>query len=224
MEDSIVSFAQKRLAEAANPADAEPMAAYMKTDQAFYGVKTPARRAIAKDIAREFSVSTGPEYERAVRTLWHLPHREEQYLAIDLAILWSDHIELGRLPLYRQMIVEGAWWDLVDGIASKLVGRLVREHRSAMTPVMREWVDDADMWLRRTALICQLGHKGETDADLLFDFCRRRASEKEFFIRKAIGWALREYAKTEPDAVRSFVAEMGDQLSPLSRREATKHL
>ena len=222
--DELVSTAQRRLAEKANPADAAPMAAYMKTDQPFYGVKAQPRRVIARQIMREFPISDGAEYEEAVSTMWALPHREEQYLAIDLAIGWSDFVTLDRLPLYRRMVIEGAWWDLVDGIASKLVGRLMWEHRDTMTPIMEQWIDDDDMWIRRTAILSQLGHKAETDAELLFEFCRRRAHEKEFFIRKAIGWALREYAKADPDAVRGFVAEMSDQLSGLSRREATKHL
>lgn len=224
MIDDVVGLAQQRLSEEANPTDAAPMAAYMKTDQPFYGVKTPARRAIARELVQTFPVDSVAEYEAVVSALWDLPHREEQYLAIDVARAWSGFIEPPRLPLYRRMIRDGAWWDTVDAIAAKLVGRLVLEHRTRLTPIMRSWIDDDDMWIRRSALICQLGHKSETDATMLFDFCRRRADESEFFIRKAIGWALREYARTDPDSVRAFVAEMGDGLSTLSRREATKHL
>lgn len=224
MIDDLVSHAQRRLAEEANPRDAISMAAYMKTEQPFYGVKTPPRRAIAREIAQRFSPVTVRDYEAAVWALWELPHREEQYLAVDVARLWSSFIEPPRLPLYRRMIRDGAWWDTVDAIAAKLVGRLVREHRKRLSPVMHAWIDDGDMWIRRSALICQLGHKADTDAAMLFEFCRRRAHEQEFFIRKAIGWALREYARTDPAAVRSFVAEMGEELSGLSRREATKHL
>ena len=215
---------QRRLAEEANPDYATAMAAYMKTDQPFYGLKSPVRRTVTREILGAFHVESGDEYESVITAIWELPHREEQYVAIDLAIMWSRFITLDRLPLYRRMIIEGAWWDLVDTIASKLVGRLAREHRSEMAPIMEEWIDDNHMWIRRTAILSQLGHRGETDEEMLFEFCRRRAHEKEFFIRKAIGWVLREYAKTEPDAVREFVDEMGDQLSGLSRREATKHL
>lgn len=122
------------------------------------------------------------------------------------------------------MAVEGAWWDLVDDVAANLVGALLLGHRAAMRPVMEAWVDDDDMWRRRTAILSQLRHRDQTDAEMLFDFCRRRAHETEFFIRKAIGWALREYSKTDPGAVAAFLRRHGDELSGLSRREAAKHL
>ncbi|MGI9601109.1 MAG: DNA alkylation repair protein, partial [Acidimicrobiales bacterium] len=121
-------------------------------------------------------------------------------------------------------VTEGAWWDLVDSVASGIIGKVVLNERARMRPLLDEWIDCDDMWLRRTAIICQLEHKESTDVEMLFGFCTRRAFEKEFFIRKAIGWALREYAKTDPDAVRVFVAEHQSELSGLSRREATKHL
>ena len=97
-------------------------------------------------------------------------------------------------------------------------------HHSEMAAVLEEWIDHTDVWLRRAALICQVRHKERTDAAMLFDFCRRRAHEKEFFIRKAIGWALRDYSQTDPDRVRDFLESEGDRLSGLSRREASKHL
>ena len=196
----------------------------MKTAQPFYGVKSTPRRQIVRELLEAYPIESARTYTDTVVTLWELPHREEQYAAVDVAILAKRFVTMERIPLYRRMVVEGAWWDFVDAIAAKLIGRLLREERAAMTPVVTGWIDDPDMWLRRTAILSQLGHKASTDADLLFDFCRRRAHEREFFIRKAIGWALRKYAKTDPDAVREFVDEMGDELSGLSRREATKHL
>jgi 3-methyladenine DNA glycosylase AlkD len=131
---------------------------------------------------------------------------------------------MANLDLYRRLIVEGAWWDLVDSVAVDLIGRLWSTDRAGMRPVLESFIDDESLWLRRTALICQIGLKGETDHAMLFDFCARRAAEKEFFIRKAIGWALREYAKTDPQAVRDFIALNRDRLSGLSYREASKHL
>ncbi len=200
------------------------MAAYLKTAQPFYGVKSPPRRQIVRELLEIYPIESPRTYVDTVVTLWELPHREEQYAAVDVAILAKRFVTFERVPLYRRLIVEGAWWDFVDAVASKLIGRLLREQRESMTPIVLEWIDDPDMWLRRTAIISQLGHKNATDADLLFDFCRRRAHEPEFFIRKAIGWALRDYARTDPNAVREFVDDMGDELSGLSRREATKHL
>jgi 3-methyladenine DNA glycosylase AlkD len=121
-------------------------------------------------------------------------------------------------------VTEGAWWDFVDDVASHLVGRVTLLERESVRPVLERWIDHPDMWLRRTAILSQLGHKDKTDWEMLADFCLRRAHEKEFFIRKAIGWALREYARIEPDVVRRFATENRERLSGLSFREATKHV
>jgi 3-methyladenine DNA glycosylase AlkD len=128
------------------------------------------------------------------------------------------------MPLYRRLIVEGAWWDFVDEVAVRLVGRVLRDHRRQLTATIRTWAADADMWIRRAAIISQVGHKDQTDPVLLFELCETCAHEREFFIRKAIGWALREYAKTAPDTVREFALAHRAELSGLSFREATKHL
>ncbi|MGH8927716.1 MAG: DNA alkylation repair protein, partial [Acidimicrobiia bacterium] len=159
-----------------------------------------------------------------VLALWNLPHREEKYLAIGYACDFKSFVTFEQVDLYRQMIVEGAWWDLVDELASPIVGHVVLRDRERMRPILEDWIDNEDLWLRRTALICQHRHKHQTDQSMLFDFCARRAHEKEFFIRKAIGWALREYARTDPEAVRAFLIVQGHRLSGLSRREAAKHL
>ena len=219
-----VAFAAEGLAAVADPGAAAAMARYMKTDMPFYGVKTPERRPIAAELARRWVPATHGEYEALVIGLWRQPHREEKYLAIGLAERHKRFITVEAVSLYRRLIVEGAWWDLVDGVAADLVGRVLLEHRTEITPIIRSWLDDEDVWLRRSAIISQLQHKASTDAALLFECCARRADEKEFFIRKAIGWALRQYARTDPGAVRRFVAERGDRLSGLSRREAMRHL
>ena len=200
------------------------MAAYMKTDMPFYGVSSPARRPIARELKQTFPAGSDIEYRDNVRLLWELPHREEKYLAIDYALSFKKLITFEQIGLYREMVVEGAWWDFVDAIAADLVGRVVSNDRERMRPILEEWIDHDDMWLRRTSLLAQLRHKRDTDQAMLFDFCRRRAHEKEFFIRKAIGWALREYARVDPEAVRSFLRENEAHLSGLSRREAAKHL
>jgi 3-methyladenine DNA glycosylase AlkD len=122
------------------------------------------------------------------------------------------------------MIVSGAWWDFVDEIAIRLVGRALDKDPEHITPTIRRWIDHPDPWLRRTAIICQVARKESTDSALLFEACARRSQETDFFIRKAIGWALRSYAYTDPAAVRRFVSTHAGELSGLSRREATKHL
>jgi 3-methyladenine DNA glycosylase AlkD len=212
------------LAATADPDKAEPMAAYMKTDMPFYGVPAGPRVPILAEAVRRYPPTNRGEYRGAVLALWNRPHREEKYLAIGYARAFPRYVTLSSVPLYRKMIVEGAWWDLVDEVAVHLVGRVLLNQRARMTPRIERWVDDPDLWLRRTAIISQLGHKEATDSRLLFEACERRMEEREFFIRKAIGWALRDYARTDPEAVTRFVTANRSRLSKLSYREATKHL
>ncbi|MGH8951878.1 MAG: DNA alkylation repair protein [Acidimicrobiia bacterium] len=217
-------FVANTLSERADPAKAEGMQAYMKTDMPFYGVQKPGREVILRELVEGFPPDDRGEYEDLVLGLWGLPHREEKYLAIGVARHFGQFVTPSSLPLYRRLVVEGAWWDFVDEVATKLVRRLVVEHPDRTWPLVDEWIDDDDMWLRRTAILCQIGAKEQTDTERLFGFCARRAFEKEFFIRKAIGWALREHARTDPEAVGRFVTEHRHQLSGLSYREATKHI
>ena len=217
-------FAARRLTELADPAAAGAMARYMKTEMPFYGVKKPARVPILRELVQGWPPTNRKQYQQLVLSLWRGRHREEKYLAVGVARYYESFIDPGSMKLYRRLIVEGAWWDFVDEVASTLVGRDLLDHRAATTPQIVEWLDHNDMWLRRTAVLSQLKHREQTDAALLFRCCSTRAHETEFFIRKAVGWALREYAKTDADAVRRFVVEQGELLSSLSRREALKNL
>ncbi|MDP9144151.1 MAG: DNA alkylation repair protein [Actinomycetota bacterium] len=217
-------FVTEALTEVANPEKAPGMQAYMKTDMPFYGVQKEGRTAILRQLVRDFQPSDRSEYEDLVLGIWALPHREEKYLALAYARHFKTFIVPESLPLYRGLIVGGAWWDFVDEIATRLIRHLVLEDPTETWPVVDVWIDEDDMWLRRAAVICQIGAKKRTDAGRLFEFCAERAFEKEFFIRKAIGWALREYAKTEPEAVARFVTDHRGQLSGLSFREASKHI
>ena len=220
----LVEYVQSELRRLADPEKAPQMAAYLKTDMPFYGVQTPARRALGRDLRKQFPPQSAAEYRSQIEALWQLPHREEKYLAIGVAAAHRDFITFEQIDLYQRLVSEGAWWDLVDAVASGIIGKVVLNERSRMRPLLDEWIDCDDMWLRRTAIICQLEHKDQTDVDMLFDYCRRRSFEKEFFIRKAIGWALRQYARTDPEAVTGFLIEHREQLSGLSFREAAKHL
>ena len=222
--DGLVDLAATRLRAAADPTKAAPMAAYMKTNAPFYGVQKASRVTVEREIVRRYPPQRRADYRRAVLALWNRPHREERYLAIDYACSFPQYITVSSFPLYRKMIVEGAWWDFVDATAIHLVGRVLLHQRDAATPKISSWIDDPDLWLRRSSIIGQIGHKEATDADLLFGACRSRMHEREFFIRKAIGWALRDYAKTSPLEVREFVLANRNGLSGLSFREATKHL
>ena len=219
-----VELVRSQLAAATDPEKAKAMAAYMKTDGGFYGVPKPQRKPIYRQLVREFPVGDAETYDRLVSALWAEPQRESKYLAIDLAIRWSKFHVMEQLPLFRRMITEGAWWDLVDGVASNLVGGAIRSDPASAWAVIDPWIDDEDLWIRRTAVICQLKSKADTDEERLFSFCAARAHEPEFFMRKAIGWALREHAKTNPQSVRAFVVEHRQKLSGLTYREATKHL
>jgi 3-methyladenine DNA glycosylase AlkD len=166
-----------------------------------------------------------------VTLLWdQATHREERYAAIELTghRSYRSHQRPPTLELYRHLVVTGGWWDFVDTIAGNRVGPILRADPEAVTPVVRLWADDDDLWVRRTAILCQLGSKAETDLDLLAPVVERNLEGsrhgREFFIRKAVGWALRQHARVDPDWVREFVATHRDSLSGLSRREALKHL
>ena len=222
--DALVDLATARLTEAADPAKAAPMAAYLKTDTPFYGVQKAGRLSVERELVKRYPPESRADYRRAVVALWNRPHREERYLAIDYARAFPRYITLSSIPLYRRMIVEGAWWDFVDAIAIHLVGEVLLNQREATTSRVAAWIDDPNLWLRRSSIIGQIGHKESTDTRFLFDACRRRMHETEFFIRKAIGWALRDYARTDPSAVRSFALAHQSEMSGLSFREATKHL
>ena len=219
-----VEFVQSRLAALADAQKSREMAAYMKTNMLFYGVQKPARELIFRDLKRQFPITTRSEYTDTIEALWSLPHREEKYLALAVAAGHAQFITPACLPLYRRLIIEGAWWDFVDDISTRLVGRLTLEHKGKIGPKMDRWIDDPTMWIRRSALISHINHGEQTDQRQLFDHCLRRAHEKEFFIRKAIGWALRQYARTAPAQVSRFLRRHSQTLSPLSVREAAKHL
>ncbi|HJQ94747.1 MAG TPA: DNA alkylation repair protein [Acidimicrobiia bacterium] len=221
---SLVRFVQAELAALADPAKAAPMQAYMKTSMPFYGVPKPARVPIAKELRHRFPPANTRQYRQNVLALWSLTHREEKYLAIGYARGFPAFVDFRQIDLFERLIVEGAWWDLVDEVASPIVSRVVLIERQQMRPLLEGWIESPVMWLRRAAILCHNGHKDATDWLQLSDFCLRRAQESEFFIRKAIGWALREYARTNPEAVRTFLQRHGDQLSGLSYREAAKHL
>lgn len=222
--DHACEFVRISLAAVASPEKAPQMQAYMKTDTPFYGVQKAGRVPILRQLVTDFPPGTAKEYERMVLALWDLPHREEKYIALGYACRFPDHITPERIPLYRRLIVSGAWWDFVDEVATKLIRHLVIEYPSETWSVVDTWIDESDMWLRRTALICQVGAKDATDSVRLFDFALHTAHEKEFFIRKAIGWALREYSKTKPEAVAGFINANASQLSGLSFREGSKHI
>lgn len=222
--DAACRFVSSRLAAVADPEKASAMQAYMKTAMPFYGVQKAGRTPILRDLVRRFPPDSADTYRELVLALWNLDHREEKYIALGVARRFKAYVVHAHIDLYQRLIVEGAWWDLVDEVATHLIRDLVVAYPAESWVVVDGWIDDEDIWLRRTALICQVGAKERTDADRLFRFCAARAHEEEFFIRKAIGWALREYAKVAPDAAASFINGHVGELSGLSYREGSKHI
>lgn len=224
---ALVAAVRTALADAADPAKAAPMQAYMKSTMPYLGVPKPIRARALKNVFTEHVITDRTAWENTVRTLWHgATHREERYAAIDLTghRAYRPFQDIATLDLYRELIVDGAWWDYVDEIASRRVGPILLADRAGVTPVIRVWSTAPDRWLRRTSIICQLSFKGDADLALLTDVIEPNLDDRDFFLRKAIGWALRQYAWSDPKWVRAYVAAHESRLSPLSRREALKNL
>ncbi|WP_166350296.1 DNA alkylation repair protein [Phytoactinopolyspora limicola] len=224
----LVAEIRAALRAAADPDKAEPMRAYMKSQMPFLGVQKPTRARALRPVLRAHTLPDHRSWEAAVRDLWDgAKYREERYAATDVAQArayteWAS--DPTSLPLYDHLIVTGAWWDHVDDVAIHLVGRVLRAHPQATAPVIRAWSRDPDRWRRRTAVICQVGSGEEIDIELLRECVLANLDDQDFFLRKGIGWALRQHAKLDPAWVRTFVSIHHDQLSPLSRREALKNV
>ncbi|HLJ45062.1 MAG TPA: DNA alkylation repair protein [Bryobacteraceae bacterium] len=214
------------LRELADPARAPLMQAYMKSGMPFLGVPTPLHRRAGTSVIRAYPLDSEEEWREAVLELWRgAQYREERYAAIGLAnhTAYRRHHTMRALPIYEEMITSGAWWDYVDFIAGHNIGELLRLYPAKMGKILRRWAACDDIWKRRSAILAQLGFKGDTDLELLYDCIRPSLGSKEFFLRKGIGWALRQYAWTDPDEVIRYVAEHDAELSPLSKREALKN-
>jgi 3-methyladenine DNA glycosylase AlkD len=204
-----------------HPERAVAMAAYMRDQFPFLGIPTPERDSLSRSLIADLAPRNEAALARAARACWKLPEREFQYFGVNLVRRHLDLMTPKSVPAVVHMITTKSWWDTVDELAAHVVGPMVRRY-PALGQTMNVWVGDDNIWLARTAILHQLRYKNATAPAVLFDHCLRRAHEKEFFLQKAIGWALREYSKTDPDAVRAFVAGHADELSALSRREALK--
>lgn len=220
----IPSIADLRLdLEAATDADrADQMAGYMKNQFAFLGVTSPDRRRATKGLIGAAKVLDPPVVLDFADACWAEPEREFQYVGVDALRATADRLGSAELPRVRGLIESKPWWDTVDGLAAWVVGPIVANHPRLLGD-MDAWIDDDDMWIARTAILHQLGYKANTDADRLFAYADKRASDSEFFIRKALGWALRQYARVDPDAVWQYLDDNADRLSGLTIREAAKH-
>jgi 3-methyladenine DNA glycosylase AlkD len=224
---SIQRKLRRLLSEAGDPQRAKQQQAYMKSTMPFAGVPVPETTRMARTLFKAETLASKEVWIETIEKLWREAKvREERYATLSLIGLrnyqgWRD---TALLPVYEELIITGAWWDFVDEIAAKLVGELLAKHPRKVTPVLRRWSKGEDIWKRRTAILAQLKFGTGTNFALLEAFMAPSIESREFFLRKAIGWALREYSKTNPHAVIDYVARHEDTLSGLSKREALKVL
>ena len=220
---SLVNELRDAFAAAANPEAASAMSAYMRGLFPFAGLQAARRRALQAVVFQQFGRPDAEQLELVAAALWALPEREYQYAACDLLRRHSAALDPAHLPRLRELVTMKSWWDTVDGLASHVIGQVVRRFPQRGEQMVL-WIRDSNLWVARVAILHQLQFKQATNEERLFRYCTIQAGHPDFFIRKAIGWALREYSKTAPDAVRAFVTEQAEVLSPLSQREALRHL
>ncbi|MFP3389385.1 DNA alkylation repair protein [Brevibacillus sp. SIMBA_040] len=220
MSSPFTDAAVQKFQAHANADLAGPMEKYMKNLFPFLGIKSPVRKELSTQLFREQGLPDN--WEEVVLQLWALPEREYQYLALDVVSKVKKRMTDRHIHLLEELVTTKSWWDTVDFLASHMAGTILRRHAERIGPRTSAWMESQNMWLQRTALLFQLSYKQETNQELLFTYVSTCAASKEFFIQKAIGWSLREYAKTNPEAVRDFVEKT--PLASLSKREALKHL
>jgi 3-methyladenine DNA glycosylase AlkD len=208
------------LEDAADPVTANGQQAYMRDRFPFYGIKTPERRARLREHVLEHGRPELEELPELVHACWALPQREYQYIGMELLSAASGKLRMEHLPLIEELILTKSWWDTVDHLAVHAAGAVLLRNRDQLEATNEHWLGSGELWLLRTALIAQLSWKERTQADILFRNCAALATHPDFFIRKGIGWALRQYARTDPMAVADFVGK--HSLSPLSEREALR--
>ena len=205
----LLTAVRQELKRRADPVKAPQMRAYMKSAMPYLGVPDAGLREACRLVFSAHLLDSFDDWRDTVLALWRdARFREERYAASLLTgeRRYRDYQTLDALPLYEELIVTGAWWDYVDPIASKRIGGLLQRYPARMRRTMRAWSRSKDMWKRRTAILCQLSFKADTDLTLLYDCIEPNLGDKEFFIRKAIGWALRQHAWTDAKEVQRYVA------------------
>ncbi len=227
MNRRLISSIRKSLRAAGDSGKAPGMQAYMKSAMPYLGVQTPLFRKTIRPLLAAHPLATFEEWRDTVLTLWRKArYREERYAAIELAghRRYHEFRTLRALPMYEEMIISGAWWDYVDSIATRQLGDILRQDGDAVPAILRAWAVSDNLWKRRSAILAQLNFKRETDLELLYDCIRPSLGASEFFLRKGIGWALRQYARTNAKEVIRYVRLNEAQLSPLTKREALRRV
>ncbi len=217
----ITKYIKTELSHKGDAKKAPQMQAYMKTDQPFYGVQSKLRKQIFRDAIKKYPITSKEEWKNVILELWNGTHREEMYQALEIAERYKIYRNESAWTLFETLLRSATNWDTVDWLSSNLIGQLVLKYRHFEIQLV-EWSDDENFWVRRASLLVHLKHKEKTNIDLLSQTILKLAHEKEFFLRKAIGWALRQYSYTNPVWVMQFVKIHEDSFSGLSKREALK--
>ena len=204
-----------------NDCQAEQMAAYMKDNFPFLGIKKPQRIILQKLFVKQFKRSKKIDWT-LIFNLWELEEREFQYLALDLINATYNHLRKNDIKKIEKLIVTKSWWDTVDFLSSKVTGELCREYPALKEDIRTSWSKSDNIWLSRSAILFQLRYKEKTDTDLLCKIIAENSSSDNFFINKAIGWALREFSKTDKEWVKNFIQQ--NRLNSLSVREGSKYI
>lgn len=204
------------------PEKAEPMARYMKNHFPFLGIQTPERRKLLREVIQVHTLPDREKFQIVIRELWSLPEREFQAAALDLLQKYKKHLDKTHIPFLEELIITKSWWDSVDGIVPTFLGDIFLKYPESIPTYIPKWIASENIWLQRAAILFQLKYKQQMDEALLFSIIGQLKSSKEFFIQKAIGWVLREYAKTNPQVVWEYV--QNNELASLSKREAIKHI
>ena len=220
MKNRYLDLLEELYIKHADPVKAIPMKKYMKDKFEYLGLSSIPRKEIYREFFKVNGMPEISEIDKLTMELWERPEREYQYFAMILLQKMEKKFNLGILPLYEYTITEKSWWDTVDFIAANLAGLLLKRNWDNIVEITGKWMASGNMWLQRTALLFQLKYKAGTDEKLLFSLIINLSEHKDFFIRKAIGWALREYSKTSPESVSEFVGRTS--LSPLSEKEAMR--
>lgn len=221
MSDKL-EFVTKLFEANRNETESGPMKKYMKDHFSFLGIKAPIRKELEKEFFKETGIVKEPFDQEFIIELWKKDEREYQYTALTYIEKMLKKLQKDDLALMERLVLEKSWWDTVDAIAAKPVGRIAEMYPEVIEETIDGWAVHENMWLRRTAILFQLKYKEKTDEDRLYRYIRNNSYSNQFFIQKAIGWALREYSKTDPASVRRFINE--NTLAPLSVREGSKYV
>lgn len=204
-----------------NHENAVHMEKYMRDQFPFIGLKSQERRKLSREFMKETKFDA-QSIKQLITSMWELPEREYQYVAVDYLVKHKKRLKEQHIDLIEYLIITKSWWDTVDALASHVVGELFSKYPHLITKRGEKWLNSKNIWLQRTMILFQLKYKEETDEELFYSIIKKLKEIDEFFIQKAIGWALREYSKTNPESVRQFIHN--ENLSNLAVREGSKYI